>query len=75
MAAVCGGGEQFELKIKFRFSPAGCAAPPSLHSEPLTVGHRNTRVYSVMLDLITVSSGFYSKESTEHSRKFILVIL
>lgn len=68
MAAVCGGGEQFGLKIKFRFSPAGCAAQPSLHSEPLrTLGHAHTRVYSIILDLITFSSGFYSIESIERS--------
>lgn len=77
MAAVGGGGEPFGPKIKFRLGPAGCAAPPSLHFEPtLTLGHSHTRtVYSIILDLITVSSGFYSTESAERGWNCILVFL
>lgn len=42
----------------------------------LTLGHSRTRtVYSIILDLITVSSGFYSSESAERGWNCILVFL
>lgn len=42
----------------------------------LTLGHSHTRtVYSIILDLITVSSGLYSSESAERGWNCILVFL